>query len=337
MSNLPSISVVTTTLNSPLLIFERVLKTLESQSYPKNLLDHIVMDGGSTNGTIKLAKKYRCNVVVRKDLMMKEQNRASLGIQKARGDLIVILQSDNIPTSKNWLKEMVQPFIDNKKVFCTFSAYNSYEKNMSATTRYGAFFGAADPVLYYLGKSDKIPLTQKRYDKGEIVGETSGYWLVKFDKETLPTLGDNGTMFRRNVMNKVNKKPKLYVHPDAFTMMLYLGYDTCGVIKNSVIHVITPSIFTYAKRRVWVKETFYDARRGDRKYLVFNWRSGRDRLNLIKLVFFALTFILPLSESIKGYMKIRDKAWFLHPLLSAIMLLAYGFSELRWFASRFKK
>lgn len=336
MSNLPSISIVTTTLNSPLPIFERVLRTLQNQIYPKNLIEHIVMDGGSINGTVELARKYHCEVIVHKDLMMKEQNRASLGIQKARGDLIVILQSDNIPTSKNWLREMVQPFLDNKKVFCTFSAYNSYEKNMSTTTRYGAFFGAADPILYYLRKSDKIPLTQKNYDKGEIIGETSDYWLVKFDKETLPTLGDNGTMFRRDAMDKVNKKSKLYVHPDAFTMMLDLGYNTCGVIKNSVIHIIPPSIFYYVKRRVWVKETFYDGRRGNRKYLVFNWRSGKDRLNLIKLVFSALTFIFPLFESIQGYMKIRDKAWFLHPLLSPIMLFAYGFSELRWFASRFK-
>lgn len=335
MSNLPSISIVTTTLNSNLSIFERVLKTLESQLYPKNLLDHIVMDGGSTNGTVELAKKYHCNVDVRKDLMMKEQDRASLGIQKAHGNLIVILQSDNIPTSKNWLREMVQPFLDNKKVFCTISAYNSYEKNMSATTRYGAFFGAADPVLYYLRKSDKIPLTQKKYDKGEITGETSGYWLVKFDKETLPTLGDNGTMFRRDAMDKVNKESKSYIHPDAFVMMLDLGYSTCGVIKNSVIHIIPPNIFYYAKRRVWIKETYYDGWRGDRKYLVFNWRSGKDRLNLIKFVFFALTFIFPLFESIKGYMKIRDKAWFLHPLLSPIMLFAYGFSELRWFVDKY--
>src|SRR3989344_3600959 len=238
MKNYPSISIVTTTLNSSLPIFERVLKTLESQSYPKNLIEHIVMDGGSINGTVGLARKYHCEASVHKDLMMKEQNRASLGIQKARGDLIVILQSDNIPTSKNWLREMVQPFIDNKKVFCTFSAYNSYEKDMSATTRYGAFFGAADPVLYFLKKSDKIPLAQKRYDKGEIIKETQRYWIVEFAKENLPTMGDNGSMFLRKAMNVVNNDPKLYVHPDAFAELLGRGYNTYGLVKNSIIHVI---------------------------------------------------------------------------------------------------
>lgn len=336
MKDLPSISIVTPTWNSPLPLFERVLKALQEQEYPKNLLEHIVMDAGSTNGTAELAKKYGCNVTVRSDLKVQEQIRESLGIKKAKNDLILMLQSDNIPTSKNWLKEMVQPFIDNKKVFCAFSAYNGYEKNMSATTRYGAFFGAADPVLYYLGKSDKIPILKKKYDKGKIISETLGYWIVEFNKDTLPTLGDNGQMFLKTAIDKVNKDPKNYVHPDAFAQMLELGYNTCGVLKNSVIHVITPSIFTYARRRVQVKQTFYDSRRGKRKYLVFSWRSGKDILNLIKFTILSLTFIFPLYESIKGYIKIRDKAWFLHPIICFLIIASYGKSEImRFLRKRF--
>lgn len=331
MKDLPSISIVTGTLNPRLSLFDCVLKTIQNQTYPKNLIEHIVMDAGSINGSIELAKKYGCKVEVRKDLMNQEEVRASLGIKKAKGDLVLILESDNIPTSKNWLKEMVQPFIDNEKVFCTFSGYNSYNKESSLTTRYGAFFGAADPALYYLGKSEKIPILQKKYNKGKEIDETPSYYIVEFNKDSLPTIGDNGTLFLRRAMDKVNKYPELYVHPDAFFELLDLGYNTYGVIKNSIIHVIPPNVLTYARRRVQVKNIFYDKRRGKRKYLVFSWRSSKDRLNLLKFVFFSLTFIFPLYESIKGYVKIRDKAWFLHPLLCFLMLVSYGSSEIEWF------
>ncbi|MFH1827587.1 MAG: glycosyltransferase family 2 protein [bacterium] len=334
---LPTISIVTPTWNSNIKLFERVLKELKRQTYPRELIEHIVFDAGSTNGTAELAKKYGCKVTIRADLKVQEQVRQSLAIKKSRGELVLILQSDNIPTSKIWLKEMVQPLLDDKKIFATFSAYNDYEKNMSMMTRYHAFFGTCDPVLYYLGKSDKIPLIQKRWNKGDAIGETSGYWIVKFTKDTLPTLGDNGFMFRKSVISKVNKNSKDYIHVDMYIDLLKLGYNTYGVIKNSVIHVINPDIMTYAKRRVQVKETYYDGNRGKRKYLVFSWKSGRDKLNLLKFIFFSLTFIFPLYESVRGYMKIKDRAWFLHPLLSPIMLFSYGFSELRWFASRFKK
>lgn len=337
MNKLPSISIVTGIWNPSLTLFERVLKSLKLQAYPKQLLEHIIFDAGSTNGAVQLARKYGCDVTVRSDLVEAEQVRQSLEIKKAQGDIVLLLQSDNILTSKNWLREMVQPFLDNGKVFCTCSAYNTYEKNMSDMTRYGAFFGAADPAFYYLGKSDKIPLLQKTYDKGHIVSETPGYWIVRFTKDTLPTMGDNGHMVLRNVINRVNKDPNAYTHVDAFADMVDLGYDTCGVVKNSIIHVIGPNIFTYAKRRLQVKQKFYDGRRGKRRYLVFDWKSKRDRWNLIKYVFFSTTLIFPFYESIRGYKRVRDPAWFLHPILCFIMLFVYSISELRWFTRRIIK
>ena len=333
MNIFPTVSIYTGSLNPNLAIFKQVLEAIKKQTY-KPVIEHIVMDGGSTNGAIELARRYGCTVDVSPQLKLLEQIRFSEGLKRAKGDLVLSLETDNIPTSKNWLKEMVQPFLDNRKVFCTFSAYNDYEKDMSMTTRYGALFGTADPVLYYLRKSDKIPLILKEYDKGKIISETPAYWIVEFDKDSLPTMGDNGHMFRNSAMSKVNKDPALYVHPDAFVDMLELGYNTCGVVKNSVIHIIPPNILTYAKRRFQVKRTFYDARRGKRKYLVFSWNSARDRYNLIKFAFFATTFVYPLYESIKGYVQIRDTAWFLHPLLSFIMFLSYSLSEIMWFVRK---
>ena len=335
MKKLPTISIITTILNPSLSVFEKVLKSLKKQDYPKRLIEHIVMDGGSNNGAVELAKKYNCKVTERKDLRNHEQIRTGLGIKKARNHLVLVLQSDNIVTSKKWLMEMVEPFLENKKVFCAYSAYNDYKKSDSTTTRYGAFFGAADPVLYYLGKSEKIPLLQKEYDKGKILLENKNYWVVEFNRNSLPTLGDNGTMVLRSAIDKVNIDPKNFVHPDAFALLLDLGYNTCGVIKNSIIHIIPPNMISYAKRRVYVKNEFYDERRGKRKYLVFNWNSARDKINLIKLLFFSLTFFYPLCESIKGYLKIRDKAWFLHPFFLFVMLLFYSKSEMEWLFEKY--
>lgn len=331
MHKLPSISIVTETWNPDVKLFERVLKNIQLQDYPKELVEHIVFDAGSTNDSVRVARKYGCKITIRSDLRDTEQVRQSLEIKKARGDIVLLLQSDNILTSRKWLREMVQPFLDNKKVFCTYSAYNSYEKGMSATTRYGAFFGACDPALYYLGKSDKIPFLQKTYDKGEIITEASGYWVVKFTNDSLPTMGDNGFMVLRSAINKVNKDPNSYIHVDMYADMLKLGYDTYGVIKNSIIHVIPPNIIMYTKRRIQVKQKYYDGRRGKRTYLVFNWKSKKDHWNLLKYIFFSITLVFPFYESIRGYIKIRDWAWFLHPLFSLLMLGAYGYSEFRWF------
>ena len=57
-NNLPSISIVSCTWNTNLFMFEQVLKVIQMQNYPKKLIEHIVMDAGSINGTVELAKKY---------------------------------------------------------------------------------------------------------------------------------------------------------------------------------------------------------------------------------------------------------------------------------------
>lgn len=329
MKRYPSISIITPTWNSNVALFDRVLRELKSQKYPKKLIEHIVLDAGSENDTVKVAKKYGCNVILRPDLQPQEQYREGLGISMAKGELILMLQSDNIITSKDWLERMVQPFLENQKIIGTYSAYNSYEKGMSITTRYTSLIGSGEPTTYYLHKTDKISLTQKKWDKGEIVNETENYYVVKYTKENLPITGDNGHMFLKKVIDKVNKKPEQYMHPDAFAYLLDKGYDTYGVVKNSIIHIITPDIVRYVTRRLHVKDKYFDKGRGKRKYLIFDWKSPRDRINVVKYVFLSFTLIYPLYESIRGYIKIKDNAWFLHPVLCFLMAGSYTYSEIK--------
>src|SRR3989344_4513746 len=101
MNNLPSVSIVSCTYNTNLSLFKQVLEALKMQNYPKSLIEHIVMDAGSENGTIKLAKKFGCKVYVHPELRGEEQVRASLGFKKAKGKIILIIQSDNLVTSKD--------------------------------------------------------------------------------------------------------------------------------------------------------------------------------------------------------------------------------------------
>jgi glycosyltransferase involved in cell wall biosynthesis len=330
MKALPTISIVTCTYNTDLSIFKKCLEAIKMQEYPKRKIEHLVMDAGSTNGTIELAKQYRCTVIVRKDLLPREEVRQSIGFKKAKGDILLILESDNILIGRNWLRKMVQPFMDDKTVVGTFSAYNGYEKNMSPLTRYTAFFGSPHPILYYLGKSDKIPVTQKRYDKGTLLKETKEYYAVQFTPQNLPTCGDNGHMVLRRAMSRVNKDSYSYVHLDALLELVELGYIKFGVVKNSIIHVGKNSLIQDVRRKIQLKHEYYDKKRGMKKYFTFNWSSGRDRINLLKYIFFTLTFVEPLTESIRGYMKIRDSAWFVHPVFCFLMLVGHVYSEGRW-------
>lgn len=337
MKAYPTISIVTCTYNPEPEMYTRVLQSIQNQIYPRKKIQHLIFDAGSTNNANKLAKKYGCDVSVRPDLVHFAQVRQSLAIKKARGDLVLILEADNILPTPLWLQEMVKPFLDDPGIFCTFSAYCGYDKSLTATTRYEAFFGTCDPAFYYLGKCDKIPMLDTVYTKGHMLAESSSYWKVKFDTNSLLTMGDNGFLVRRKILNKVNKNPYNYAHSDAFADLLTLGFDTYGVVKNSIIHVQPSSILVCAISRLKIKQYCYDGWRGKRKYLVFNWNSSKDKINIIKFIIYTVTLIVPIYKSLSGYIKIRDKAWFLHPIISYLMLITYSYSEILWFTRKYLK
>lgn len=331
-----SIAILTGTLNPDPKVFQRCLDAVGSQRYPGRVT-HYILDGGSKKPTIDLAKRYGCSVLSFSNDRSEGLSRIYRTLPRIREDLILFLESDNIMTSTHWLSDMVRPFAD-KRIFSTYSMHNAYSKKDNIVTRYFALMGAPDPTLYYLKKSDKIPMDQDVYDKGTIIHDDKGYVTVRFNTSNLPVMGDNGFLIRTIVCRRaITKQPSFY-HTDIYARLVDMGYDTVGVVKNGIVHVSRPNILGQAARRVQVKEYFTDELKGGRDYLVYNPSSKADRLRLIMYIAFTLTLIQPLYLSIRGYLNIRDVAWFLHPIMCYLMVFAYGRSELcRMWKSMVKK
>ncbi len=319
----PSISIVTTSYNSNLEMFRRVLESIKAQKYPKNLIEHIVMDGGSTNGLVALAKEYGCKVVVRKDLIEEINARMYLGVKKAQNEIIAIIETDNPLPGTDWLNRMTEPFIKEKNIFCTFNTYNFFTKDMSLLTKYCALFGVSDPVLYYLGKSEKMSWHNLRYTKGKSLKRYEGFTKVLFTPDTLPTLGDNGCLIKREIFLKTKMQSASFIHLDLFAELMGLGYNTFGAVDIGIGHITGSNILTMIKRRLAFRKTFFEKRKEERKYLVYNPNSLRDKLNLLKFVLFSVTVVEPFIQSLRGFIKTREMAWFLHPIMCFLFCLGY--------------
>jgi len=326
-NKLLSITILTGTLNPNLKTFRLMLDAVKKQRY-EGKIRMVVMDGGSTNGAMKLAKKYGCIIRVFQNDSDEGSNRLFPCKDLISGDIVFILASDNILPDKDFLTRMVKPFED-KKIFAAFPAYNTAAPDMGILTRYTALVGSPDPTLYYLGKSDKIQVFQKTYDKGEILKENVDYYKVRFTKETLPTVGENGFAIRTEVFKSMVRKNEVFYHTDKYAELLVKGFDTYGVTKNAIVHMTKPGIFEQIRRRVEVKEHFTDDMKGKRTYLVYNPASSKDRWHLFFYVLYSLTFIQPLVFSIRGYVYVHDLAWFLHPIMCFLMVCAYGWSEIK--------
>lgn len=317
----PKISILMPTLNSGEKI-KTCLDSIDKQEYPKNKIEVIIVDGGSHDDTLKIASQYSFIKIFKTSLPGPEAGRAT-ALKKAKGEFIVIIDSDNFLPNKNWLKEMVTPLLQDKSLVGSQTLHYAYIKKESLLNRYFALFGVNDPVAYYLGKADRMPHFDNHWRGSGKVVDRGDYLVVDFKDKQIPTMGSNGAVFKREIYQKGRVGLDECFHIDVIQDVVNLGYTKFAFVKNNIIHSTAMTLSSLIKKRIRYLNMYYAGEVEKRRYLVFNPKSFKDKVNLFKFIFYTVTFIEPLSQSIKGFLKVHDPAWFLHPLICWIFLISY--------------
>ena len=104
MNKYPQISIIIPALNSAEYI-EKCLNSIKGLDYPPHLLEFIVVDNGSTDDTIEIAKGNGAKVLVRPDLNV--GGLRNFGASRAKGEILAHTDSDCI-LPNDWLKEGIK-------------------------------------------------------------------------------------------------------------------------------------------------------------------------------------------------------------------------------------
>lgn len=115
MKNNPLISVVTVSYNAVLTIEQTILSVI-NQTYPH--IEYIIIDGGSTDGTVDIIKKYANRIAY----WVSEPDKGiydamNKGIRTAKGEWINFMNAGDLFYSKDTLEKVFSKSInDNIKV-----------------------------------------------------------------------------------------------------------------------------------------------------------------------------------------------------------------------------
>lgn len=330
MQKLPPISVIIVTLNSNRTL-EECLKYIKKQIYPK-IEEVLIVDGGSTDNTKKIAKLSGLPVrIINGGYKDNQEARRSIGVEKAKSEICAFIDSDNFLLDENWLKEMVEPLLENKSVVATQTLRYAVPKNASILNRYFGLIGAGDPVAYYLGKDDRLSWAFDDWNLlGSVIAENKKYYVVEFDPNEYPTVGANGILFKRSILLKSKwDNPKNYIHTDVFIDIGKLGFNKFAIVKNEIYHNTADNIWNFFSKRRRYMRIYHQKLNKTRRHLVFNPKKKSDIIKLILFIFFSITILEPLFEAIRGYLKKKDIAWFLHPLLCLGLSVIYAEATIR--------
>lgn len=323
----PMVTVMIVTLNNERTLRE-CLERIQSQNYPKDTIEYLGIDGGSTDRTKVIFKEFGFRVV-QSPIPRDAEAQRGIGIKEAKHNLIVSLDADNFLPSTNWIREMVQPFMDDPTVVHAHTMYYGYRKEDSVFNRYVGLFGMADPVVFYVGRPDRLPRYTREWTLGSIVKETSAYYLLDFTQDTLPTVGCNGVVYRRDVLLKYAKSsPQEFLHIDVFADLIAAGQHRFAVVKNDMIHHTAVTIGRLIEKRLAFLDTYYLSPI-QRRYLIYDPKKTKDRIRLFLFVFYTVTGVKPLFDSVRGFLIIPDSAWFVHPLVCWIYLYTYGLAAMK--------
>ena len=317
--NLLSVSILVPTLNSEK-VLEACLKSITNQDYPKNKLEIIIADGGSVDRTLLIAKKYHTKIY-RNKLKTGEAGKA-VALKHAKGELVALIDSDNILPEKDWLKKMTVPFA-NKKIIGSEPWEFSYQKEAGFIDRYCAMLGGNDPLCYFIGNYDRKSVLSQNWTGMDIpqVDHTAWLEIVLFGKN-IPTIGANGTVLRRDIITREFSAGKYLFDIDLLAHLAENNPVYFAKVKIGIIHQYCGSnigkFVRKQKRRV--KDYLFYKKVGARSY---PWQKQR-KTGLIVFVLSCVSVIPLLLQVIKGNSRKKEKAWLFHPLACWITLYVYS-------------
>jgi glycosyltransferase involved in cell wall biosynthesis len=318
----PSISIVIPTYNSSRSLAD-CLSSIYAQQYPREKLEIIIIDAGSSDATQKIASSKGVDKILENPLKTGEAGKA-VGIDAASGEIIALIDSDNILEGEDWLENMVAPFED-PDVFCSECYALTYRSSDSLVDRYCALLGMNDPVHLFLGNYDRLSrLTGKWTGLPLAIQDKQSYYEVLLTPDCIPTMGANGCLIRKDILKEVDYRP-YYFDIDVIYQLVQKGCRKAGFVKKGIIHLYCPDLKTFArKQKRRISDFLHYRRLGRRSYPHQQYFWGYVKFVVSTVLVFPL-----LIQALRGYMRKNDRAWFVHPFACWITLSTYAWATIR--------
>lgn len=306
-SDLPKVTFSIVTLNEEKRI-KTCLEAIVAQVYPKEKIEIIVMDGGSTDRTLEIARKYQVKIYFNAKKLA-EPGLAE-AYKKATGDYMVFMAADNIIFDKYWTRKIIQPFLDDQDhIFASFSRVvnapgdNIWNKYLNEDT---------DPFSAFIFRDASHPdKFRKLYTVGK---ENSRYVIYEYDVKNFPLIA-----LAQCTVLKTKIKRKLSSNSDDILPLVNIIEEggKIAYVKNTGIYHFSVRGFDHLqnkfRKRIFnsIKTNSYVSRE--------SYVSTERKIRRYLFLPYSFSFVIPLLDGIRLMIVKRKLYMLLHPIVSFII------------------
>lgn len=306
---LPTITAVIPTLNAGRVLRD-CLESIRMQEYPQHLVEIIIADGGSRDNTRDIARSFKANII-RNPQKTSESGKAC-GIKKAKGDLILLIDSDNLLEEAGWLRKMVAPFSD-RSIVGSEPIRFSLRRDDPYIDRYCALIGANDPFCMFLGNYDRFNYATGRWTEVPVtVAHRDGYLKISAASHRFITMGANGFIGRRTVLQPY-ARGEYYFDIDVTKDLALHKHAFFAKVDVGIVHRYAADYGTFVKKQTRrVKDFLYFQSQRNYAADVLAEKTDIPKANFIKFIL-SCTLVFPLAgQALRGYLRKPDSAWLFH-------------------------
>jgi len=330
-----SVTIIIATYNSQSLL-EKVFNALNQQTYPKELINVIAVDGGSTDSTkdYVLARGYTVIDNPRTEPVYAKY----LGYLSANSDYAIYLDHDEVIENPRSIEEKIALFESNDEVKAVLSSGYKTPAGISFINDYINEFG--DPFSafrYHLSKMDHFFLARMK-KKYKVIEETSNGVYFEFNSnKNLPIieLVAAGSMidlkFFKDTFPETYKEPHTLPH---FFYMLIEKKKQIAIAKNDAIfHYSSDTFWKYLNKIKWrIKNNIFFPHMSKAGF------SGREKheQGIVKYkkylyIPYAFSFVFPFIDSLYLVITRKKLSYFIHfplTIYTASYILGYSAAKL---------
>ena len=294
------------------------LSAIKVQKYPKEKIEILLCDGGSTDQTIEIGKRFGCKIIHNPKRLA--EFGVTLGMTKAIGRFITILAADNELIGTDFITNIIYPFNQDRRVMITYPIQVSTENDYWISKYINMF---TDPISHFVyGNASNTRTFGLGY---QTIQKNERYIIYNFSSVDYPMIAlAQGTTMRKQEGERNNPGDDILPIVDAITRKAYLAY----VPKAQVAHHTISSLSQYFRKQRWAFDNYLlGSEYGIKKRIIY-FSSTRKFKKLVWPIYAGL-FVLPLVVSIIGYIVSGKKEWLYHFPLTVTSFTALVFELMR--------